>query len=244
VVAVQADFTEREWEEWLERLNVFRKTFGHCRVPQTLRGSPGLAKWVNEQRSRFHSLPLERFERLFRFGFDFGADRYWVSRFFELMEFKRAHGHCNVQARWPKNPGLGGWLSGQRARKDSMPVQRRKLFDRIGLDWAPLESAWNQRYEELVNFKKARGHCSVPAHWSDNPQLALWVGNQRHRKRRLTSLQKRRLDRLGFDWSPAETNWKTHLHELKVFRTRFGHCNVPAKYSENLALGSWVAELR
>ena len=205
---------------------------------------PGLAKWVYEVRNRPHTLPLEHFEELYRFGFDFGAERYWVARFFELLDFKRAHGHCNVPAKWPNNPQLGGWLSGQRARKSTLAVRRRKLFDGIGLEWAPLEAAWERRYRELVAFKDKFGHCNVPGEWAENPQLGLWVSNQRHRKQRLKALQKRMLNRLGFDWSPAETLWKMRIQELREFRKRNGHCNVPPKFSNNSALGTWVAELR
>jgi hypothetical protein len=97
---------------------------------------------------------------------------------------------------------------------------------------------------ELRACKQTYGHCNVPAHWPENPQLALWVSNQRHRRTRLSPLQKRLLNRLGFDWHPAETLWKTHLRELTHFKRCHGHCNVPARWSENPALATWVSELR
>ncbi len=103
---------------------------------------------------------------------------------------------------------------------------------------------WNRRYQELIEFKKAYGHSNVPGEWAQNPQLGLWVANQRYRKHHLKPLQKRLLDRLQFDWSPAETLWRTHVEELQKFRKQNGHCNVPPKYPANPALGSWVAELR
>jgi len=244
VQTVQPQSSESESNAWMDRLGAFREAFGHCRVPPNWTKIPALAKWVSLQRSGFDSLPFERLEQLYRFGFDFGADRAWLSRFLELLEFKRVHGHSNVPARWPANPQLGGWLSSQRSRRATMPVARRKLFDRLGLDWSPLASTWNRRYGDLLAFKTEHGHCNVPSEWSQNPTLALWVGNQRHRKHLLTPLQKRLLNRLAFDWSPAETLWKTHLKELNGFRELHGHCNVPPKWSGNPALGSWVAELR
>jgi hypothetical protein len=237
-------FPEREWNEWMAKLELFHQTFGHCRVPVRWSSDPGLARWVLQQRTRFDALPLERLEQLYRFGFDIGPDRYWLARFFELVEFKREHGHCDVPAKWTENRQLGGWLSGQRARKHTMPVRRRKLFESIGLEWAPLDAAWNRHYQDLIAFKEKFGHCNVPGEWEENPSLGLWVSNQRNRKRRLRPLQKRLLKRLGFDWSPTETLWKTHLQELRVFRKQRGDCNVPPKYPANPTLGSWVAELR
>src|SRR5688500_11264065 len=105
------------WELGLKQLGQFRAAYGHCRVPRKWSGNPRLAAWVEHQRSRFGELPITRLEWLVRFGFDFGGDRYWLSRFMELAAFRKQHGHCNVPARWPRNPQLGGWLSGQRARR-------------------------------------------------------------------------------------------------------------------------------
>jgi hypothetical protein len=242
--SLQTESSEREWFRWLDKLSAFRRQFGHCRVPAKWTGIPGLSKWVHEQRNRFHELELQRLKHLYEFGFDFGSERSWLSRFFELAEYKAEHGHCNVPARWPKNPQLGGWLSGQRARKDSMALGRKRLFDGLGMDWDPLQTAWNRRYDELRAYKEAHGHCNVPGRWPKNPELGLWVGNARNRSKGLTPLQKRKLNQLGFDWSPVETMWKTHLEELRTFQGQHGHCDVPARYPQNKTLASWVWELR
>src|ERR1041385_8584577 len=135
------------------------------------------------------------------------------------------------------------WAAGS-LRKDHLLFPRRTLLDKLGMDWTPIQSTWNKRYTELQSFKDAHGHCNVPGDWPENPQLGLWVSNQRQRSHRLTTLQMRLLTRLGFDWNPAETIWKTHLRELREFKRRFGHHNVAPRWSENPALASWVADLR
>lgn len=236
--------TERDWYRWLDKLGAFQKQYGHCRVPPKWVGIPGLSTWVAEQRTRFHNLDLNQLRRLYVFGFDFGVDRYWLSRFLELVDYKAAHGHCNVPARWKENPQLGNWLSGQRLRQASVPKGRRILFDKVGLDWNPLETAWNRNFEQLSEFKEAHGHCNVPARWPKNPPLATWVGNVRHRPKQQTPLQKGRLNQLGFDWSPEESAWSRRVSELKKFKNQHGHCDVPARYAHSPGLGFWVAELR
>ena len=242
---MQTILAEREWDERLQQLAVFRKRFGHCRVPPNWPVHSGLAKWVARNRNEFHRLPLERLEELHRFGFDFGSDAYWLSRFFELVEFKRVHGHCNIPIHWTDDPSLGHWLSGQRLRKDCLPVPRRKLLESVGMDWAPLESAWNKCYQELRAFKAAHGHCEVPSDWPENQPLAAWAARQRSRdKGRLTPAQKLRLEELGFSWAPREDHWQRRFAELVLFRQRHGHCDVPSDWAENPELGRWVLHQR
>ena len=235
---------EREWYRWLDELNDFRKQYGHCRVPPRWVGIPGLSTWVSEQRTRFHELDFNRLRRLYEFGFDFGADRYWISRFLELVDYKAAYGHCNVPVRWKENPQFGNWLSGQRLRQARLPVGRRILFDIVGLDWNPMETTWNRNFERLSDFRAEHGHCNVPGRWTKNPSLGTWVGNVRHRPKQQTQLQRRRLNQLGFDWSPAESAWLGRLTDLKDFKNQHGHCDVPARHAHYPGLGSWVAELR
>lgn len=40
------------------------------------------------------------------------------------------------------------------------------------------------------------------------------------------------------------TAWEDRYAELKAYRERFGHCEVPAKWPENKSLGGWVSTQR
>jgi hypothetical protein len=55
----------------------------------------------------------------------------------------------------------------------------------------------------LLDFKKRFGHCDVPTQWRENPHLANWVANQRHRHKKgtLSPERVRRLDAAGFVWA-------------------------------------------
>ena len=230
----------RAWLEGLKRLQQFRIAFGHSDVPTKWDGDPRLAKWVLNVRARPDHLSLDQLRQLHGSHFDFKSDRHWMSRFIELLEFRREHGHCNVPAHSAKNPGLGSWLSSQRLRQSSLSKVRRRLLDQAGMDWAPLESHWERMFQELAEFRAGHGHCRVTE--PQNHKLALWVANVRAR-RKVTPLQKRRLDKLGFDWNVEQTVWAKRLAELKAFAKRFGHTNVPARWRENKSLGSWLADL-
>ena len=113
------------------------------------------------------------------------------------------------------------------------------LVDRLGV-------TWDERYGELKRYKERFGDCNVPTEWAENPQLANWVAIQRafEKKGWLSADRKKRLDELGFDWDPRDFAWEVMFAELERYKERFGDCDVPAKWTENPQLGSWVAVQR
>jgi hypothetical protein len=108
---------------------------------------------------------------------------------------------------------------------------------------------------ELADYRKVHGHCNVPQKYSQNAKLGMWVKNQRSRyslhlkgeTSQITLPRIQALERLGFEWSSRGTDhtaWEVRLSELTDYRKVHGHCNVPNNYSENVKLGTWVANQR
>ncbi|MEI8375291.1 MAG: helicase associated domain-containing protein [Planctomycetota bacterium] len=113
------------------------------------------------------------------------------------------------------------------------------------------QSAWPQRLKDLKRFKKKHGHCKVPGHYSPNRSLGIWVSNLRSRKKagKLTEKWIRCLEELGFCWalrnrSVFRLDWDVMLAALAAFAERYGHCNVPCKWPEDLQLSWYVKSLR
>jgi hypothetical protein len=107
---------------------------------------------------------------------------------------------------------------------------------------------WQERYEELVEYKKQNKNCLVPHCFGSNPCLARWVKRQRYQRKLLHDGQKstmthervKMLDELGFVWDSHEASWQERLSELIKFRVKNGHCMVPSTYEENPQLATWV----
>ena len=65
-----------------------------------------------------------------------------------------------------------------------------------------------------------------------------------------TSLTERKielLESIGFIWAQnhkGEIGWERRFQEIKKFKRKHGHCNVPTKSAENRALGRWVSTQR
>ena len=114
------------------------------------------------------------------------------------------------------------------------------------------ESAWKASYHKLVQFRNKFGHCSVPYSYPDR-NLVTWTKRQRIQYKKLmngdsnsTMTQSRleKLESVGFVWRAHGANWLDKLKELKDFKQRTGHCNVPSLYHENQALSTWIKSQR
>ena len=104
---------------------------------------------------------------------------------------------------------------------------------------------WIAIFQELKLYKAKHGHCNVPQRTG---RLGAWVHNQRRQYRLLqegkrssmTDERIQKLESIGFQWSLRGTpkgSWGTMLDELKSFKDKHGHCNVPQRTGR---LGAWV----
>lgn len=109
----------------------------------------------------------------------------WDMRFHALKEFKRAHGHLYVSKSGSKYNVLARWMQNQRrayacfiAGKPSRNVityERVRKLEEIGFHW----SLWDEKFEDLLRFKKKYGHFNVPQRSKLYPNLQQWISRQR-----------------------------------------------------------------
>jgi hypothetical protein len=125
----------------------------------------------------------------------------WEVQLARLAAYKVAHGDCNVPKGWAEDPRLGRWVSTQRRgkknldrseRSEGMTVARAARLTALGFEWSPSiggggrnEAAWEVQLVRLAAYKAARGDCSVPKRWAEDPRLGNWVNMQRQLKRKL-----------------------------------------------------------
>lgn len=141
-------------------------------------------------------MTIGRMEKLEIVGFTFIVDHLkgptlWYQRFEErfeeLVNYKKFNGYTNVPQRCRP---LGPWVNAQQIqyrllneKKDpSLISDRYETLKSIGLEFKcqPIYSSWDQRSQELVEFKKVNGHSNAP---TNSGVLAYWVTNQRMQNR-------------------------------------------------------------
>jgi superfamily II DNA or RNA helicase len=251
------------WEDRLAEVAAFKAQHGHCDIPLKYPENPKLGRFVNNTRTHRNSgkLAADRIAKLDALGFVWSSSRRsevgedgisaaWRARFEELRNYKAVYGDCNVPAKWSANRQLGNWVSMQRELKkhEALQPEHVKLLEDLGFAWRAIGEPWEVRYAELLKFKEKHGTCDVPLKNPENPSLGIWVVNQRSKKKRgkLTSARERLLIEADFRWETrsAPKAWDAVYAQLLEFKTTFGHCDVPIKYSANPYLGTWVSNQR
>merc|ERR1719469_1551881 len=168
--------------------------------------------------------------------------------FEELRKFMGSEGHCNVPSRFSDNPKLGKWVTYQREMRLKISKERVSKLNSIGFTWGTKQDVrWEIMFEELRKFKDREGHCNVPQNHSDNPELGRWVKSQRMQRLIISKERASKLDSIGFTWVvniESDVRWEIMFEELKKFKEREGHCNVPFSCSPNPELSKWVSNQR
>ena len=197
--------------------------------------SSPLYNWVLTQRKIYqlfqdgdanNSISADRINVLNTIGFawNVGDDAAWDKHYKNLLAYKTEFGDVRVPRQYTKHPKLGEWVTDQRRQhklwKDgklsTMTEERCSKLDVIGFLWKVRERAdWNDRYEQLLEFKK---EVSLTISMCFKAYL---------HSRSLTS-----------------SSALLCPHFLPLTFPQNGHCVVPQHWSENRPLGKWVAKQR
>jgi hypothetical protein len=189
----------------------------------------------------------------------------WREFFRQLCEYKKQFGDCLVPKNYPANPKLGPWVAFQRydyrdrknkeIKSTGMIAEHIRALNGIGFEWS-LTTNWNERFQQLCEYKANFGDCLVPAHYIASPQLGQWVSKQRTKYKLyqegipgpMTAERIQELENVGFIWGTSNTNlrtsWNERFEQLREFKVQFGHCLVPQQYAADPKLGRWVSKQR
>eukprot|EP01129_Flabellula_baltica_P010186 TRINITY_DN427_c0_g1_i1.p1 TRINITY_DN427_c0_g1~~TRINITY_DN427_c0_g1_i1.p1 ORF type:complete len:229 (-),score=55.22 TRINITY_DN427_c0_g1_i1:65-751(-) len=133
----------------LRELKMFKKKFGHCKVPQLFKENPSMGLWVRDMRVKKRKGKLsENVEReLTAIGFVWDCRTRkrtknqsvrmpWDERFDQLKGFVRRNGHCHVPSSH-KNRQLYHWVTNQRRdyRCGVMTYERVEMLENLGFEW-------------------------------------------------------------------------------------------------------------
>jgi superfamily II DNA or RNA helicase len=239
---------ESSWDVNFGKLLKFKEEHGHCNVPKKDKTDPQFSGWIITQRhfQKIGTLLSSRKKKLDETGFiwDLHNSR-WMSFYEDLKAFSAKNGHTLVPTKDPLRP----WVKTQRRFKEvgALSEERIRLLNEIGFTWlASKEKTWDDRYADLLEYKSTHGHCNIPVDYPPDPVLERWLATQRQLEKsgNLSEQRKAKLSKVGFTSDPYSHAWLENYKLLQDFLRTNGHCNVPAYYKQNPALGKWVSRQR
>ena len=229
------------WQKFFKQATAFRKKHGHLRITHDEQAAefPGLANFAGRLRGGSLGPDDEQSQRLEKLGFvwDLRAARseaFFDQRFAELVKYKKKHGDTNVSQLDDNNWALGQWVTRTRQTRDRLSDEQRRRLDGIGFVWELkkewMESQWQIRFGELLDYKGQHGDTLVPQDCPDWYTLSRWVSRMRQTKEDLSKERIARLDEVGFVWDAraaerAATEEARH-QELAAFVKDNGHARV------------------
>lgn len=138
----QVRTAKTSWDTRYEELLQFREKYGRCDVPVRNPENPSLGCWVASQRinRKRGKLSSDQETKLTEAGFIWQvgtAQKSWEARYSELLEFREAHGNCNVPSHHSDNSALGFWVAAQRTnmRMGRLSSEQIRLLDDAGFVW-------------------------------------------------------------------------------------------------------------
>lgn len=246
----------KTWLKEYQKLKSFYLENGHSHVRKTQTDKKHYT-WILMQRVKNKKNALTELQRnlLNEINFVWTADnlpvkgrpddKTWSKMFESLREFKNRFGHARVSQTNSNHKILGKWLNTQRVTyaRGKLLQKRKELLESLGVVWNAKEADWDNRFEQVANFKNENGHFNVSQFDNKYKGLYNWIRHIRTRSE-LTEKQIKRLKGIDFPFEhrPVKLdNFEERLIQLKEYEKTNGTFKVMKKYSQ---LYTWLKDIK
>jgi superfamily II DNA or RNA helicase len=219
---------DSKWQVMYDSLLKFKEKNGHGN-PTTntpLREEHLLARWLGYQRQNYKNgkLQLKQITLLESVGVSWvPLEDKWDEMYKKLIN-------------GDESQKLKSWKINQRIlyKERKLPVEKIRLLETVGFDWDPTNNSWKKMYDNLVK-------CNNVVHQKKQSlPLKKWCDMQRrfYRENKLPAEKIQLLESVGFILNPCKKSWQEMYAELKQFKDKWNHCNIP--YSRENPLSRWA----
>lgn len=197
-----------------------------------------VGRWCHRQRTQYKkgdhgSLSAEKINKLESIGFRWNRRRdEWERMFDAVQKWRDEHGRLPPPRKTaPRGDGsgeidnVGNWCSTQRMQYNKpdhgrLGEEKIKKLESIGFKWKPHAAEWDRMLAVVLDWKEKNGR--FPPYKEQVPRddgsgavdhIGLWCNTQRTQYNKtnhgaLTEERIRRLQEVGFSWSPGGDEWE------------------------------------
>jgi len=242
--------TERDkiWKMRFRQLVEFKKQHGHLHVTNAYTGDKQLLNFVHGLKYRHVNISKKEIKQLEDIGFLINGRYYdekekwdmpkWLKFYEQLKTFREEQGHCRVPS---INKELNRWVNKQKKDKN-LNEEKRALLEK--LNFFERLNAWNQKMDQLAEFKKQHGHLDIHQSNTQNKQLLNFVTHIRRNKHKLSEEKIEKLNDLNFIWKPSRkvdySKWLKKYEEVKEFKEKYGNFSIPKTNPRHVSLQAWL----
>ena len=242
------------WKVNVGKLEAYYKMHGDFNVAFRKDKDKLLSRWLENIRRYPDKLPVEVRNELQRIGFDFKVCSDWDAAFCKLQAFYQKHGHTYIPSGPKQYEQLFDWGINQRRAKSLLTGAQIEKLNSVGFDWSlqnDRDFRWEEKYQQLISFRKEHGHTKVTYGFKENPALGMWVSAQRYNSTQ-NKLPKERIEKLsaiGFLWKEdiakmKHDAWEKRYRELSDYQKMHGHIDRLQILRDHHQLGLWVQSQR
>ena len=241
------DSFENSWSKSFNYYKEFKEKYGRDPDRESKDESESfVASWVNVQRVEYkrNILPKERIKKLESVGLVWDIlGTTWNKSFQRYTDFKKKYKRePSSESKIESEKTSGLWVGAQRGlhRKNRLPKEKIERLNTFGFIWNPLESSWEQAFNEYREFKEKHGREPSREIKDESQRLiASWASDQRKRYKMKKVSQERiaKLNSIGFVWDQLSSSWESSFKDYKEFKKRYSRePNSKDKSERDLAL--------
>jgi superfamily II DNA or RNA helicase len=239
---------DAKWSAQFEKLIAYHSTNGFWEAGYESEEATKLARWIEKQRNSYRqgSLSPERMTALNRIGFPWTPDRVrWEQQYARLSAYLAHNGAFPKNGKATEEQSLIRWMAAQRRSRleGMMSAADESKLNALGFVWHEVQIDWTKMIEMARAYFELNGNLKVPRN-GDSRELSDWLSKQRtaYRQGLLSSERQKALENFGMNWDMTPIAWEERFEELKAYRNRFGDCNVPYEWPENIEMARWFGK--
>jgi len=244
---------DEAWEQGFQETLKYKEQTGNANSSKQHTTPEGfnLGSWQHRQKTFYKKgiLTEERIKRLEEIGFVwYPYDEAWEQRFQATLKYKEQTGDANVhkQHTTPEGFSLDSWQNSQRMfyKKGILAADRIKRLEEIGFVWLLRDEA-GQGFRTTLKYKEQTGNPNAPHGYQTSKGFKLygWQMSQRafYKKGTLAADRIKRLEEIGFIWSPYDELWEQGFQATLKYKEQTGNPNAPDRYEtfDGMKLGKW-----